>query len=128
MRPLLFAALMVVTTASMLPPIMNLQLGDVQNADSTIETKDTETTIDATDFTTDNSTASEDFTEFDNSTDSSNSTDFTTVPVETTTPDGGDEGLSDGAIAGIVIGSLAGVGLIAGGVYFMKKKDMLCFG
>ncbi|CAL4097563.1 unnamed protein product [Meganyctiphanes norvegica] len=41
--------------------------------------------------------------------------------------DDGDEGLSDGEIAGIVIGSLAGVGLIGGGVFFMHKKKMLCF-
>lgn len=37
-------------------------------------------------------------------------------------------GLSGGAIAGIVIGSLAGVALLAGGVYLLKAKGLLCFG
>lgn len=36
-------------------------------------------------------------------------------------------GLSGGAIAGIVIGSLAGVALLAGGVYLLKAKGLLCF-
>ncbi|KAG0719900.1 Carcinoembryonic antigen-related cell adhesion molecule 1 [Chionoecetes opilio] len=56
-----------------------------------------------------------------------------TPPTETPTPttpepEPSDPGLSDGAIAGIVIGSIAGVALLGGGIYFMKKKEMLCFG
>ncbi|TOF74768.1 hypothetical protein CGJ15_27155, partial [Vibrio parahaemolyticus] len=35
--------------------------------------------------------------------------------------------LTGGAIAGIVIGSIAGVALIIGGIYFMKVKGVLCF-
>jgi len=34
-----------------------------------------------------------------------------------------DEGLSGGAIAGIVIGSVVGVALIAGAIFMLTKKD-----
>jgi len=48
-----------------------------------------------------------------------------TDQVETSEPSGG-SGLSGGEIAGIVVGSVAGVALIAGGSYYgysSKKKD-----
>jgi len=34
-----------------------------------------------------------------------------------------DEGLSGGAIAGIIIGSVVGVALIAGAIFMLTKKD-----
>ncbi|XP_063853639.1 uncharacterized protein LOC135096197 [Scylla paramamosain] len=81
-------------------------------------------------FETTGSTDFDNSTQYTSSTDNSNSTDTlpTTTDITTTTEGSGGDELSDGAIAGIVIGSLAGVGLIIGGVYFMKKKEMLCFG
>mgnify|MGYP001810177590 CR=1 FL=1 len=45
-----------------------------------------------------------------------------TLPTTTTCGDGGDDdddSLSDGAIAGAVVGSIAGAGLIGAGAYFM---------
>ena len=62
-----------------------------------------------------------------NSTTTDTKTTLTTIfnnatVIPTTTSSSGDSGLSGGAIAGIVIGSLVGVGLLAGGGFFLYKK------
>lgn len=71
-------------------------------------------------------TVSSDMTSDDMTSDDMSSEPSTGGPV-TEGPDPDNEGLSGGAIAGIVIGSLAGVALIAGGVYYLKVKSLLCF-
>lgn len=44
-------------------------------------------------------------------------------PTPTPTPDANNDKLSSAAIAGIVIGSIAGVGLIAGTAYYFSRKN-----
>ncbi|XP_064085285.1 uncharacterized protein LOC135200592 [Macrobrachium nipponense] len=51
-----------------------------------------------------------------------------TTDIPSTTEEPGNDELSPGAICGIVLGSLAGVALIMGGIYLLKVKHLLCFG
>ncbi|XP_071519303.1 uncharacterized protein [Panulirus ornatus] len=98
--------------------------GDGGEGASTTEILPTEeSTTDDGVFTTDEDLSTE-LTSEDGSTSQPITHTTTSNPV---TPGGQDNGLSGGEIAGIVIGTLAGVALIAGLIYYLKVKDKLCF-
>ncbi|XP_045586768.2 uncharacterized protein [Procambarus clarkii] len=100
--------------------------------DSTVTAEGDSTVTDTTSSTVTGSSTTPEGDPTTGSTIDFGSTDFSTEePVSTTTTTttttASPKQLSGGAIAGIVIGSIAGVALIAGGIYFMKVKKMLCF-